>query len=834
MLNDTHLNEWVISSGVSEEITRLNVVSMSDPQEIDKKLNRNNKRRWKHTEWGEGFWVSGVDPQTGEARGLGGQFKPDKSPDPDRKYFSISDSAATPLFLDTGDRDFWKNAIADSRIPIIITEGAKKAGAGLTIGIATISIPGVTTGQKLGRLKEDLTQFFQVGRRVYLAFDSDVMTKPQVQAALDRLGRLIAETGANVSVIQLLEITKGMDDYIVKYGAESFQRLLRTAPTFEEWRDRLKEHEPLERPETHRQHTLNEIRKRYAKKLRLNVMTKQVELDGKPLKPDHLYLELMQSGIDAGKEFVMDAFYFFASMNEYHPVQDYLQMCKLRYGSDTLNLLDKPSARYIGTEKPIHDVFLRKTLIAAVARAFSPGCKVDTALILQGKQGKRKSTFFKTLAGEWFDDSLSNNTSDKDEKLKLHSTWIMEWAELETIFSRKDVSAVKAFLSSSVDKFRIPFGKATESYPRHSLICGTTNSDDFLQDATGTRRFWVIPIPADKNIDTDKLKAERDQLWAAAVAAYERGDQWWLTSEEEQLSESDNVQYQRDDSWVEPISLYLEQHQEVSIKEVLEQAIGLALDRQDRPSQLRASDILRSLGYVKKHTKHGKVWVKKMGHEGHRVTIPAETAFEGDPLDNNKGQLLVKGHQIINGDPLIGDPSDKNQWVTTQTADTQELETLVTHVTHKSEQKKEINLPEIKIGDRVYQTNPNCPGTVLEIKRGKALVQTDKGREAIVKVDLLHLCDPTFTPMFEAASDAEAIAEAQLEAAREKYKRSQAIKLGDRVVIANLTALMAERPGFKPELQTAVYEVRKLNGEKAQCFYKGKTFSICTEWLAVI
>jgi predicted P-loop ATPase len=704
MINQKHLDEWVKASGVSERITQLNVISLDDDRLIDEKLDRNNKRRWKHTAWGGGWWVSGVDPKTGIARGIGGQFKPDISPDKDRKYFGISDTAATPLFLDTGIKDHWSDLISDRTSPILITEGAKKAGAGLTVKIPTISLPGVTTGQKLGRLKDDLIPFFQVGRRVYLCFDSDIMTKPQVQAALDRLGRLIAETGSNVSVVKLPQDTKGMDDHIVKYGAIAFHELIKTAPTFEEWRDSLKEHEALEKPQTNRQHCLAELTKLYGKRLRLNLMTKDIELDGKAQISEHIYLDLMHAGIDASKEFVSDVFFYLASKNQYHPVQDYLQMCKLKHGSDTLKLLDKPSTRYIGTDQPIYDVFIRKTLIGAVARAFHHGCKVDTALILQGKQGKRKSTFFKTLAGEWFDDGLSNNTSDKDEKLKLHSTWIMEWAELETIFSRKDVSSVKAFLSSSVDKFRAPFTKNSQSYPRHSIICGTTNSDDFLQDSTGTRRFWVVPIPEDKNINVELLAKERDELWAAAYAAYERGDQWWLTAAEESNSEVSNEAFKRDDSWIEPIVEYLANMSQVSVKDVLEKAIGLTLDRQDRMMQMRAADILLGLGWQKKHTMKGKVWIRKteIGSQGSQVVISTDTTgLQDDYLIKDSSHLFIGSHPDSTHDHQIHDHPNQPEVVIHQTQTQQAIPSSMTTMTTKMT-KKNRDFPEkIQIGDKV-------------------------------------------------------------------------------------------------------------------------------------
>lgn len=718
MIKDKHLAEWCEGSGVSRAIAELNICTLTDSQEIDKILDRNNKRRWKHTDWGEGgWWVAGVDPQTGESRGIGGQFKPDISPAPERKYFNISDTAATPLFLDTGDRQYWAKVLKSNE-PILITEGAKKAGAALSGGIAAISLPGVTTGQKLGRLRQDLIPFFNVGRRVNLAFDADVMTKRTVQQALDRLGRLIAETGANVSVVKLPLETKGLDDFIVKEGQEAFKQLVKHAVTFEEWRDSLKEDGPIERPKTYKQLALNAIRTRYGKRLRLNIMTKQVEMDGIPLKADHLYLELLDAGIDASKEFVMDSFFFLASKSEFHPVQDYLQMCKLRHGSDTLALLDKVATRYLGTKEPIYDVFLRKTLIAAVARAFRPGCKVDTALILQGSQGKRKSSFFSTLAGEWFDDSLSNNTTDKDEKLKLHSTWLMEWAELETIFSRKDVSAVKAFLSSAVDKFRAPFGKSTESYPRHSLIVGTTNSDDFLQDSTGTRRFWVVPIPNNQVINIELLAEERDQLWAAATAAFERGDQWWLTKEEEGLSEEVNRQFQRDDSWTEAIAGYLDGLDSTSVREILEHALGIEVGKQDRNMQMRAGDLLRSLGWVKYHTMRGKRWTKNADKGSQVVISNAGQEFQYDYLLNKVVTNYKGSHHLgaILNDDLDDDlDHSTSKVVITQNQTQQELQGDDDYLTTKNDFFKEsfsetdnddcqilIDQPSpLEIGDRI-------------------------------------------------------------------------------------------------------------------------------------
>lgn len=247
-----HFEEWVEDSGVSARITALNVRSLSDPDEIDELLNRNTKNRWQHWQHGPGWAVTGVDPQTGNTTYDGAQFKPDKpvhrridgvpkfkrdgSPDY-QKYFSASRCESEPLFLDTGEPDYWLSVMGTATRRVLITEGAKKAGAALTAGEACISLPGVSNGQRKGRLKKSLERFCQPGRTIVLGFDSDLFHNPNVCKALHKLGLLLRSRDVLVQILMLPRDTKGLDDFIVTYGQEAFKQLVEGALTFEEWRD---------------------------------------------------------------------------------------------------------------------------------------------------------------------------------------------------------------------------------------------------------------------------------------------------------------------------------------------------------------------------------------------------------------------------------------------------------------------------------------------------------------------------------------------------------------------------------------------------------------------
>ncbi len=248
-----HYDEWAEGSAVSPIIVERGVRSLSFPEEIDELLNRNLKNTWggawKH---GPGWSVSGVDPETGEPTYDGAQFKPDapvqvmqdgvpkfkRNGEPEtRKYLSASKCESEPLFLDTGDPEFWPKVKADITRRILLGEGAKKAGSALSVGEAMISLPGVSNGQRKGRLKKKIEIFCEPGREIVIGFDSDQHYNKNVTRELNRLGCLLKNKGVIVKVLMLPRNTKGIDDFIVAYGGEAFKKLVDDALTFEEWRE---------------------------------------------------------------------------------------------------------------------------------------------------------------------------------------------------------------------------------------------------------------------------------------------------------------------------------------------------------------------------------------------------------------------------------------------------------------------------------------------------------------------------------------------------------------------------------------------------------------------
>lgn len=319
-----------------------------------------------------------------------------------------------------------------------------------------------------------------------------------------------------------------------------------------------------------------------------------------------------KSGLKFSRQDVSDAVLQIASENPFHPVRSYLE--GLRW--DGKPRLDTSHLVHLNAKpERLTPVMMRRWYISAVARAMRPGCKVDTVLILVGPQGHRKSSFFRVLASdEWFADSAMV-IGDKDSYLNLHSAWIYEWAELESMQRARDQGAVKAFISSPADRVRLPYGRTTKLYPRSCVIVGTTNEDNFLSDPTGSRRIWPVEVPDKLNLD--HVERDRDQLWAEAVYAFRQNEPWYLTEDDDESDLTEvHEKFADVDAWETVIARFLkglEDPSEVTVATIMERCLQLPVGAWKKSEQMKVAGILRRLGY-KKATLTGyagryKAWV---------------------------------------------------------------------------------------------------------------------------------------------------------------------------------------------------------------------------------
>lgn len=201
--------------------------------------------------------------------------------------------------------------------------------------------------------------------------------------------------------------------------------------------------------------------------------------------------------------------------NSFHPVQEYLESLTW----DGTPRIDTLFVRYLGAPDTAYTRSIaRLTLIAAVTRVYEPGHKFDFVPIMEGLQGKRKSTFIKVLANGWHSELEGDFSDSKRMVEKMQGAWIMEIPELSG-FGKAEVQTIKAFVSREVDKDRLAYARRAEEFPRQCVFLGSTNDQEYLRDQTGGRRFWPVMCEVDQ-IDVDGLAKEIDQLWAEARRTY--------------------------------------------------------------------------------------------------------------------------------------------------------------------------------------------------------------------------------------------------------------------------------------------------------------------------
>lgn len=300
--------------------------------------------------------------------------------------------------------------------------------------------------------------------------------------------------------------------------------------------------------------------------LRLNLATQDLEYgpNDRPQTIDDgsvVYVTLSQRATKTySKTLVHDSLYVAANQNRYNPVKSYLERCASTsqpsphiktIASDFLGIPDddRITCPIMPDGRKVADVVMERFMIAAVARAMEPGCICDWMPILVGSQGSGKTTFLQhltppdqanSLRFPFFNTVQQGVTYLKDRPHVLHCGWIVCFDEMERLFKRQYTEELKNLISVPVDR-SAPKYQNERNFPRSFVLCGATNSYSFLQDPTGNRRFMPvmvsgkIPSPRDtrlKRIDLEGFKAEREALWSAAFAAYQRGEQHLFDSYE--------------------------------------------------------------------------------------------------------------------------------------------------------------------------------------------------------------------------------------------------------------------------------------------------------------
>lgn len=313
------------------------------------------------------------------------------------------------------------------------------------------------------------------------------------------------------------------------------------------------------------------------------------------------------AGFEPARQHVEEAVRTVAKKIMVHPVRDYLRSCEW----DGVARLDLLLPHYFGTEDT---AYTRKIgacwMISGVARIYQPGAQADHMLVLEGRQGSRKSTGLEALAGgaAWFADT-GVEIGSKDSYQSLRRKWIYEFGELDSL-KRSEVTKVKNFLSARSDYYRESYGHRNRDFPRQCIFAGSTNEENYLLDRSGNRRFW--PAACIRDVDIEAIRRDRNMLWAEARVRYERGELWYIADRNlEAIAEEEQAARVAPDDWAPAVQKYLETTDTdigqvgITTAEILEHALKLKPDQIQHWGSIRAGHVLTELGWQRRQVDTG-------------------------------------------------------------------------------------------------------------------------------------------------------------------------------------------------------------------------------------
>lgn len=287
---------------------------------------------------------------------------------------------------------------------------------------------------------------------------------------------------------------------------------------------------------------------------RMNECNDELEVNGEPMT-DPLRSEIRTKMRDVGFKAVgimEDVYIAYALRQRYHPIKNYLWGLE-HDGADYISQV----ASCFKDQHGVFGLWFRKWLIGAVMKACTDGV-MNPMLVLDGGQGIGKSSFVRWLgsAVDGYFIEAPIDPSDKDDFVRLASTWIWEVAELGATARRADQEALKHFISRQQVQVRKAYGRYDIHKPALASFVGTVNNESgLLTDATGSRRFLICKL---ESIDWSYSDIDVNQLWAQAMALYKGGETNYLDNSQMNTSSTINEEYEIDNPILGMVEKYLD------------------------------------------------------------------------------------------------------------------------------------------------------------------------------------------------------------------------------------------------------------------------------------
>lgn len=187
------------------------------------------------------------------------------------------------------------------------------------------------------------------------------------------------------------------------------------------------------------------------------------------------------------------------------------------------------------TEDPqgLFDMCFRKWLVAMVASLLDKEVVNNVIMVLIGRQGIYKTTFFNYLLPEelrpYFYTKTNSDTMTKDDRLSLAEYAIICLEEIDSMRT-PELNQLKALVTTKTINERAAYSRYKENRAHIASFCGTGNNMQFLTDQTGNRRW--LPFEADYIDDPRTVKYDYQGIYSQALALWRSGMAYWFNGSE--------------------------------------------------------------------------------------------------------------------------------------------------------------------------------------------------------------------------------------------------------------------------------------------------------------
>jgi predicted P-loop ATPase len=347
--------------------------------------------------------------------------------------------------------------------------------------------------------------------------------------------------------------------------------------------------------------------------LRRNVITRYIENRGKPVQTKDL-----NSIFIAGKKVfekltfdILEKIIFSDFTPDFNPLLDFFSTHQARRPKGIIRLLFdtiESDTGMVGGEffPQYKEYFGTRWLVGLISSAH--GVHSPLLLVLSGKkQGTGKTEFFRRILPKELHKYYAESKldKDKDDEILMTQKWIIMDDELGGK-NKKETSRLKELTSKQTFSLREPYGRNNVDLQRLAVLCGTTNSNEILNDPSGNRR--IIPInvlsvnhAAYNAIDKIDLIMEAYWLW-------KDGFNWELSSEDVHVLNENTSNFQEPSPEMELLLKHFEKPEtdsEAGFTEFLsttEIKSILEINSHQKLSTAKLGQELQRMGWIR-HTK---------------------------------------------------------------------------------------------------------------------------------------------------------------------------------------------------------------------------------------